>query len=160
MILSGHSDATYLNVRKYLSQSGAHILLSENSPNSNINGLVLTIAQIVKIFMSSSSQEELAGLFICDKEMVPLRQTVMKMVWPQPKTPTKYKNSTAIVVSNKTIIPCKTKSRDIQFHWIHFWSSQDQFRYFWAPGTPDLSNYSIKNNPPQYQISIRPMHAR
>ena len=48
MVLSGHSDEVYIDVSKSCSQSGAHIILSENFPVPNINGPVFTIAQIIK----------------------------------------------------------------------------------------------------------------
>ena len=105
MVPSGHSNAAYLNIRKDRSQAGAHIMISENVPVPNINGPVLTISQIIKFAMSSAAESELAGIFICAKEMVPLFQTLMEMGWPQPKTPIQCNNSTAIGVAIETIIP-------------------------------------------------------
>ena len=67
MVLTGPYDAAYLNVRKTHIRAGAHIMLSENVSIANINGPVLTLAQIIKFIMSSYSKVELAGLFICDK---------------------------------------------------------------------------------------------
>ena len=48
MILAGHADAAYLNVSKARSRAGAYIMLSEHVPVPAYNGLVLTIAQIIK----------------------------------------------------------------------------------------------------------------
>ena len=73
MILSAHSDAAYLNVTKAHSRAGAHITLSENVPLPSYNRPILTIAQIIQNVMSSDAEAELVGLFICAKEMVPLR---------------------------------------------------------------------------------------
>ena len=56
MVLAGHSDAAYLNISKYTSQDGSHIMLSENVPVPNTNGTVLTITQIIKFFMSSAAE--------------------------------------------------------------------------------------------------------
>ena len=55
-------------------------MLSENFRVTNINGIVLTISQTTKFVMSSDAEVELAGLFICPKEMIPLRQNLMEMV--------------------------------------------------------------------------------
>ena len=71
--------------------------------------------------------------------MVPLSQTLMAMGWPQPKMPIQCDNYTAIGVANETTIPKKTKSMDMQFHLLRFWDSQNQFRYFWEPGTSILA---------------------
>ena len=155
MILAAHSDAAYLNVSKARSRAGAHVMLSEDVPVPAYNGPVLTVAQIIKNVMSSAAEAELAGLYICAKEMVPLRQTLAKMGWPQPKSPIQCDNSAAVGVANETIIPRKTKSMDMQFHWLRCRDSQGQFRYFWAPGSLNLGDYSTKNHPPIYHLSQR-----
>ena len=104
MILAAHADAGYLNVSKARSRAGAHIMLSEDDPVPGINSPVLTIAQIIKFLMSSAAEAELAGLFIYDKDMVPMRQSLTKMGWPQPKSPVQTDNSTAAGLVNKTIV--------------------------------------------------------
>ena len=118
MVLSAQSNAAYLKVSKERSRADAHIMLSEDVPVPRYNGPVLAIAQIIKCVMSSAAEAELAGLYICAKEMAPLRQSLIEMVWPHPQSPIQCKNSTAIGVANKTIIPRKTKSMDMQFHWL------------------------------------------
>ena len=55
--------------------------------------------------MSSAAEAELAALFITSKELVPLRQTLVEMGWPQPKTPIQTDNSIAVGVINETIVP-------------------------------------------------------
>ena len=77
MVLSGHSDAAYLSISKARSCAGAHIMLSEDVPVPRYNGLVLTIAQVIICVISSAAEAELAGLYICAKEMVPLRQSLV-----------------------------------------------------------------------------------
>ena len=67
MILSAHLDEAYLNVAKYGSRAGAHIMLSEDVPVPTYNGPILTISQIIINVMLSSAESELAGLFICAK---------------------------------------------------------------------------------------------
>ena len=76
-------------------------MLSENNPVPSINGPVLTIAQIIKNVMSSTAEAELSGLFICAKDMIHLRNTLLEMGWPQPPSPVKCDNSTATGVTNK-----------------------------------------------------------
>ena len=110
--------------------------------------------------MSSAAESELAGLYICAKEMVPLRQALSEMGWPQPISPIQCDNSTAVGISNKNIIPHKTKSMGMQFHWLLCQDSQVQFRYFWAPGTSNIGDYSTKNHPPTYHISHGYIHER
>ena len=118
MVLAVHSDEAYLNVRKACRQEGDHIMLSEDVPVPSYNGPVLTIVKIIKCVMSSDAESELAGLYICAKEMAPLRQSLAKMGWPQPQSPIQYDNSTTIGVTNETIISHKKNSMDMQFHWL------------------------------------------
>ena len=118
MILSAHSDAAYLNVPQARSRAGAHIMLSENTPVPSLNGAVLTIAQIIKNVMSSAAEAELSGLFICANAMIPLRNTLIKMVWPQPPPPVQCYNSTATGVTNKTMVKKMLKSMDMRLWWL------------------------------------------
>ena len=155
MVLSAHSDAAYLNVTKDRSRAGAHIMLSKKVPAPTYNGPVLTVAQIIKNVMSSAAEAELAGLFICAKAMAPLRQSLTEMGWPQHKSPIQCENSKFVGVSNATIIPRKTKSMDMQFHWLRCRDSHNQFRYFWDPGALNLGDYSTNNHPPIYHLSQR-----
>ena len=153
MILSAHSDSEDLNAAKASSRAGAHIILSENIPVPAYNGPIITIAQIIINVILSSAEAELAGLFICSKEMVPLRQAFNEMDWPQPKSLIQCDNSTSMGVANQTIISRRTKSMDMQFHWLRCRDSQDQFRYFWDPVFLSLRDYRTKNHPPIYHFS-------
>ena len=67
MVLAAHSDAAYFNVAKNCSRAGTHIMLSEEVPVPTYNGLILTIAQIIRNVMPSAAEAKLAGLFICAK---------------------------------------------------------------------------------------------
>jgi hypothetical protein len=87
MILCAHMDAGFLNETNSRSRAGVHIFLSENDPFPRFNGAVLSIAQIIKFVMASAAQSELAALFVTAREMIPHRQTLIAMGWPQPKSP-------------------------------------------------------------------------
>ena len=159
MILGAHADAAFLNVSNSRSRAAAHIMCSEDDPVPSYNGPILTIAQIIKFVMSSAAEAELAGLFICTKEMIPLRQSLIEMGWPQPKSPIQTDNTTALGVANKTIIAKRMKSMDMRLWWLRCRESQGQFRYFWGPGPNNLADYSSKAHPDIYYESQRPIHA-
>jgi hypothetical protein len=115
MILAAHSDTAYLKVSKACSRAGVHIMLSEDIPVPTFNGHILTISQIIKCVASSAAKAELAGpLYICAKEMVPLRNSLVEMGWPQPQSPIQTDNTTALGIANKTIITKKMKSMDMR----------------------------------------------
>eukprot|EP00804_Cyclotella_cryptica_P014538 CCRYP_004830-RA/>CCRYP_004830-RA protein AED:0.09 eAED:0.09 QI:0/0/0/1/1/1/3/0/993 len=127
MILGAHSGAAYLNVNKSRSRAGAHIMCTKNDPIPSPNGPILAIAQIIKFVMSSATEAKLTGLFICAKEMIPLRQSLIEMGWPQPKSPIQTDNTTTHGVSNKTIITKKMKSMDMHLWWLRCRESQGHF---------------------------------
>ena len=91
-------------------------MISEDVTITLHNGPVLTIEKIIKNVMSSASTAELAGHFNIAKEMVPLHQALIEMGWPQPKNTIQCDNSTAVGVTNETIITLKTKYMDMKFH--------------------------------------------
>ena len=133
-ILAAHSGDRFNNESKARSRAGAHIFLSENYPNPEWNGAILKIAQIIKFVMSSAAEAELGALYITAKEMVPIGQKLIEMVWKKPPSPIQSDNLTAAGVVNKTIILRKLKSTDLRFHWLRCRESQEQFRFYWAPG--------------------------
>ena len=67
MVLAEHADAGFHNESMARSQAGAHIFLSENDPEPMWNEPVLTIALIIKFFMTSATETELRALFIISK---------------------------------------------------------------------------------------------
>ena len=77
MILCAHYNTAYLNESKARIRAGSFIFLSEDNPIPWLNIPVLTLAQIIKFFMSSSAKAELAGLLITSKNMIPLLQTLI-----------------------------------------------------------------------------------
>jgi hypothetical protein len=105
MILCAHANASFHNESKGRSRAGAHIFVSKNDPFPKHKGLVLPISQIMKFVMSSAAKAELGALYTTAKEMAPLCQTLIEIGWPQPCTPIQTDNSTAIGVTNLTIVP-------------------------------------------------------
>jgi hypothetical protein len=127
MILCAHADAGFLNKTKSRNRAGTHIFLLEDDPYPHFHGTILSIAQIIKLVMALAAESELAALFITAREMIPHRQTLTDMGWPQPKSPIQTDNSTAAGVTNKTIVPRRSNMMDMQFWWLHCHASQDQF---------------------------------
>jgi hypothetical protein len=159
MVLCAHVDAGYLNKTKSQSRAGAHIYLSEDNPIPRFNGAVLTIASIIKYFMALATEAELAAFFIAACEMVPHLQTLINMGWPQPRSPVQTDNSTAIGVTNKTIVPKRADMMDMRLWWLRVCGSPKQFRYYWDAGSKNWADYSTKHHPDIYHKAHRPTHA-
>ena len=66
--------------------------------------------------MSSAAESELGALFITAKEMITLRQTLIKMGWPHPPSPIQTDKTTSAGVVNKSIVPQRIKLMDMRFH--------------------------------------------
>ncbi len=99
MVLCAHSNAGFLNETSSHSCAGAQIFLTENDLFLHLNGAILPIAQIIKFVMASAAKTELAVLYVMAREMIPHRQTLISMGWPQPKSPIQTDNSTAADVT-------------------------------------------------------------
>ena len=64
MVLSAHSDTSYLSESKSRSRARGHFFMSNNSPILANNRAVVTISQIIKAVMSFAEEAELGALFI------------------------------------------------------------------------------------------------
>jgi hypothetical protein len=159
MILCAHADAGFLSETNSCSRAGAHIFLSENDPFPCFNGAVLSIAQIIRFVMASAAKSELVALFITAREMIPHRQTLIDMGWPQPKSPIQTNNSTAAGVTNKTIVPCRAKMMDMRLWWLQCRGSQNHFCYYWDSRSKNWANYHTKHHPNTYHEVHRLTHA-
>ncbi len=109
--------------------------------------------------MASAAESELAALFIMAHEMIPHCQTLIAMGWPQPKNPIQMGNSTAAEVTNKTIVPRRSKMMGMQFWWLRCCASQDQFQYYWDAGAKNWANYHTKHHPDTYHKAHQSSHA-
>ena len=54
--------------------------------------------------MASAAEAELAALFTTAQDMVPLRNTLEEMGWPQPKSPIQVNKSTATGYVNTQLL--------------------------------------------------------
>jgi hypothetical protein len=159
MILAAHSDASYLNKTKSRSHAGAHIFLSEDDPIPRSNGAVLSIASISRSVYASTAEAELSALYKAAQEIVPLRNTLTEMGWPQPRSPKQVNNFTVVGYNNNTIIERRIKSLEMQLNWLKCHKSQGQFRIFLVKGSHSLADYHTKHHPPEYHLAHQNTHA-
>ena len=105
--------------------------------------------------MASAAEAEMAALFITAKNMIPLRNTLIEMRWTQPQTPIQTDNSASVGFTKETIVNKATKSSDMKLWCLRDRESQEQFRYYWAPGSENEGDYSTKHHPPIYHEAKR-----
>jgi hypothetical protein len=156
MKLAIHSDASYLSEPKACSQAGGHMFMAGMEEIPINNRAVLNILQIIKTVMSSAAEAELGALFINAKTAVSMQRTLEELGHPQPQTPIQTDNSTAhALLTNKTL-PKALKAMDMRFHWLRCRSAQDQYRFYWRPGTQNFAVYWMKHHLENHHKSFRP----
>ena len=104
MVLTGHSDASYLSEDKSRSRAGGHFFMTDESAEPPNNGAVTTISQIIKTVISSAAEAELCALFINFREAVPVRIMLEEMGHKQPPTSMQTYNTTSLGVVNDNIV--------------------------------------------------------
>ena len=119
------------------------------------NGAVHTIAQIIKVVMSSAAEAELGALYINCRAAVPVRQLLEEMGHKQPLTPMQTDNSTALGVVTNRIQPKQTKAMDMRFHWLRCRSRQKQFRTYWRAGPTNRGDYVTKHHAAAHHRTVR-----
>jgi len=156
MVLTVHSDASYLSEPGARSRAGGHFFMSTDTDNPPNNGAVLNMSQIIKSVMSSAAEAELGALYINACEAVAIRQLLNEMGHKQPRTPIQTDNSTALGVVTNNIQPRRTKAMDMRYYWLRCRDAQGQFKYYWKPGPTNLADYWTKHHPTSHHIEKRP----
>jgi len=116
-------------------------------PFHNSMTLYFPLPKSLSLSWRQLPNQNVQPFFVTAREMIPHRQTRIAMGWPQPKTPIQTDTSTAIGVSNKTIVPHRAKMMDMRFWWLQCHASQDQFRYYWDAGSKNWEDYHTKYHP-------------
>ena len=154
MILCTHSDAIYLSEPKAKSRAAGHFFLSSNKNTQN-NGPIHTVCNIIKNVMSSTPEAEIAAAFLTAKDVIPIRNTLEEMGHPQPPTPIHTDNSTAHGFLNETIKQKRTKTIDMRFWWLIDRVKQKHFTIYWSPGDTNLADYFSKHHSPAHHAKMR-----
>jgi hypothetical protein len=120
------------------------------------NGAVLNILQIIRAVMSLAAEAKLGASFINAKMTVSMQRTLKEMGHPQTCTPMQTNNSTAHTLLTNKIMPKALKAMDIQFHWLRYPKAQDQYHFYWKPGTQNLADYWSKHHPASHHKAFWP----
>ena len=159
MALAAHADVGFNNKSRAHSRAGVHIYFSEVNARPRWNGTVVAITSIMKNAMPSAAEAELGALYKCARAMIPLRQALIKMGWPQGKFSIQTDNSTADGVVNNTIVTKQLKSMNLRLYLLRCCKAQGQFQVFWAPGTNNWAGYYTKHFAPIHHESQRTIFA-
>ena len=157
MVLTVHSNASYLNEEEARSKANGHHFLSEDVPLPPNNGTIHNVAEIIKGVMSSAAKAELGVMYINVRKVVEERIILEEMGHVQPATPVQVDNSTAKGIINKRVQLKRTKAMDMCFHWLRDCSTQKQFRFYWRPGATNYADYWTKHHPAAHHCNMRPV---
>jgi hypothetical protein len=156
MRLAIHSNALYLSESKASSRASGHMFMAGMEGIPINNGVVLNILQKIRAVMSPAAEAELGALFINAKTAVSMQQTLKEMGHLQTPTPIQTNNLTAHALLTNKILPKALKAIDMRFHWLCCQEAQDQYQFYWRPGTQNLVDYWTKHHPASHHKAFWP----
>ena len=119
------------------------------------NGVVDTVAQIIKTVMSSTVEAELGVRYINCCKAIPACHLLEAMGHCKPPTPMQTNNSTALGAVTKEFQPKRNKAMDMRFHCLRCRANQRQFRTYWHAGPTNKSDYVTKHHAASHHKNIR-----
>ena len=161
MVLYVESDAAYLVQPNARSRVTGLFYLSNKSPNRphpspKRNGPLNIECKTIRNVVASAAEAETNGLFHNAREALPIRHILMDMGHPQPPTPIKTDNSTAISFVQSNIKQKRSKSWDMRLNWLRDREkTHKQFHFYWDKGINNDADYHTKHHAPKHHLRER-----
>ena len=160
MHLHVESDAAYLVLPKARSRfAGYYHLTSKFSKTSTkpppLNAPVLIECKTIRRVVSSAAEAELAGLFYNAQQIMHIRSLLKALGHPQPPTPLKTDNSTAIGFAYDNITQKRSKSWDMNYYWMRDRIKDKQLHIYWDKGSNMKADYHTKHHPILHHRAVR-----
>ena len=108
--------------------------------------------------MSSTQEAEIGAAFLNAKDIIPIRQALIKMGHPQDPTPVQFDNRTANDLINDDSQQRRSKHMDMRFHWLLDRRRQQQLHFYWKKGTLNKADYVTKHHPTKHHQAVRPTY--
>ena len=105
--------------------------------------------------VSSAAEAETHGVFHNAKIGVNIRHLLQKMGHRQPPTPIATDNSTTAGFANNNIQLKKSKSWDMNLHWLRDREHRKQFLIEWQKGAANGADYHTKHHPTMHHRQMR-----
>ena len=163
MILHLESDAAYLVALKARSRIAGFYYCGQkyNKPVTNMNdanGPIHIECKILRRVVCSAAEAETAAIFYNCQNAVDMRNMLTTLGHPQPATPVKTDNSTATAFVNDYLKKKKSKSWDMNYHWLSDQSKLNKFYIYWDKGINNKADYPTKHHPPSHHKHVRPTY--
>ena len=143
MRLHTQSDASYGTRSRGRSVAGGLAYLGNADPTA-INGPIMAFSSVIQNVMASIGEAEYAAAFHTAQMAAGLRKTLSDLGYPQPATYILVDNAVASGIANNTIEPKRTKSIDMQFHWLRDRVQMQEFIVIWRKGVYNLADFFTK----------------
>jgi hypothetical protein len=161
MVLHVDTDAAYLVLPKARSRIAGHYFLSNlpppppTKPTARLNGPIHTECRTLRSVVASAAEAECGGLFHNSQTAIPIRDALIAIGHPQPPTPIKTDNSTALGIVTSLMKPKRSKTWDMRYHWIEDRVLAKHIRPYWDKGIHNWADYFTKHHPPAYHKIMR-----
>lgn len=152
-----HSDGSHLSERNATSRAGGFGFLTNNGEENdmNINGAVECISKIIPSVTASVCETEYAAQFINGQSAEGIRNTLSDLGYPQQATTIVADNKCAVGLANNTMKQRRSKSIDMQYHWIRDRVAKNHFKITWKPGAVNFADYFTKSHPVHHCRKMR-----
>ena len=159
MRLHQQADGSYLSRPGSRSVAGGISYLSNDDP-TEINGAIHVMSSVIPTVMSSIGETEYAACFLTGQHGAGFRNVLADLGYPQPPTYILTDNKCAEGIANNTIKPKRTKSLEMQYHWLRDRVARDQFIVEWRSGIHNLADFFTKALPVHVHQSYMPLLVR
>jgi len=150
MNLEIDSDAAYLVLPKARSRMAGYFRLLDDisKPTRSLyNGAILIECRTLRHVVSSAAEAETNAVFQNAKTAIPIRNLLIAMGHPQKPTLIRTDNSTTQGYVNKNIQLKRSKSWDMNLHWLRDRENRKQFNVVWEKGSDNKGDYYAKHHP-------------
>jgi hypothetical protein len=144
MRLHTQSDASYCTRSRGRSVAGGLAYLGNADDPTAINGPIMVFSSVIQNVMASIGEAEYAAAFHTAQMAAGLRKTLSDLGYPQPATYILVDNEVASGIASNTIEPKRTKSIDMQFHWLRDRVQMQEFIVIWRKGVYNLADFFTK----------------
>ncbi len=119
-----------------------------NTPDRKLdNGAILIECKTIRHVVTSAAEAETNGVFHNAKTALALRRLLISMGHSQSPTIIRTDNSTTTGFINKNIQMKKSKSWDMNLHWLRDIETLNDFKIVWDKGKTDRADYFTKITP-------------
>ena len=145
------SDAAYLVLPKAWSRIAGYFRLADKPSKSKYytdNGAILIECYTLRYVVTSAAEAETKGVLYNAKISIPIHHILIAMGHPQDPTPIATDNKTTTTgFVNKNMVMKKSKSWDMNLHWLRDKETQTYLKIHYEKGSGNGGDYFTEHHP-------------